>query len=334
MTKIICIGSSAKDIFFPTSDGIILDTPEDVKSQKKIAFELGAKYQIEDRYEALGGCAANVAVGLSRLGIQVSCYSRIGKDALGEWIINEMKREKVNTEIMQFDEAAKSDLSAIIVESKTKDRTIFYNRDANEKLEVIPESLENTEWLFISALNGDWENHLDAFLEIAARKNIKLAINPGQHNLQINAEKVIGAIKKSEVLILNKDEAIEVVSNIGKDFGNDQLNNEKFLIRELKNLGPKIIALTDGVNGAWAYDGEKIIYCKITGDIPMETTGAGDAFTSAFLASHLEGKSIEESIKWGMVNSGNVIKFYGAIEGLLNEKEINKKVNEINIQTL
>jgi sugar/nucleoside kinase (ribokinase family) len=334
MTKIICIGSSAKDIFFPTSDGVILDTPEDVKSQKKIAFELGAKYQIEDRYEALGGCAANVSVGLSRLGIQVGCYSRIGDDALGKWIIDEMKREKVDTEIMQVDGVAKSDLSAIIVESKTKERTIFYNRDANEKLEIIPENLEVTEWFFISALNGDWEKHLDAFLEIAEQKNIRLALNPGQHNLQNNPSKVIEAIKKSEILILNKDEAIEIVSSIGKDFGSDQLNNEKFLIRELKSLGPKAVALTDGANGAWAYDGEKIIYSKITGDIPLETTGAGDAFTSAFLASHLEGKSIEESIEWGMVNSGNVIKFYGAIEGLLNKKEISERINKINVEVL
>jgi sugar/nucleoside kinase (ribokinase family) len=334
MNKIICIGSSAKDIFFPTSDGVILDTPEDVKSQKKIAFELGAKYQIEDRYEALGGCAANVAVGLSRLGIQTSCYSRIGKDALGGWIINELKREKVDTGIMQFDEAAKSDLSAIIVESKTKDRTIFYNRDANEKLEVIPKNLENTEWFFISALNGDWEKHLDAFLEIVAQKKIRLALNPGQHNLQNNPTKVIEAIKKSKVLILNKDEAIEIISDLNSDLDAEKLNDINFLIRELKNLGPEMVALTDGANGAWAYDGKQLIHAGITDDVPLETTGAGDAFASAFLASHLENKSIEESIKWGMSNSGNVIKFYGAIEGLLTEKEISERINKIEIEVL
>jgi sugar/nucleoside kinase (ribokinase family) len=334
MSKIICIGSSSKDIFFPTADGIILDTPEDLKAQKKIAFELGAKYQVEDRYEALGGVAANVAVGLSRLGIKSSCYSRVGKDALGEWIINELKREGVDTGSIQVDDAVKSDLSAIIVECKTKDRTIFYNRDANEKLEIIPKKLEVAEWFFISALNGEWEKHLDALLEIAEKKNIRLALNPGQHNLQSNAEKVIEAIKKSEVLILNKDEAIEIISHIQKDSAKDQLNDEKFLMKELQNLGPKNVALTDGSNGAWAYDGKQIIYAKITGDIPLETTGAGDAFTSAFLAAHLENKSIAESIKWGMANSGNVIKFYGAIEGLLSEKEISEKISKIKIEVL
>jgi sugar/nucleoside kinase (ribokinase family) len=73
MEKIICIGSSAKDIFFPTNEGKIFETPKDITSQRKIAFELGAKYHIENRFESLGGCAVNVACGLRRLGIESSC---------------------------------------------------------------------------------------------------------------------------------------------------------------------------------------------------------------------------------------------------------------------
>ncbi len=82
--KIICIGSSSKDIFFPTDEGVILETPEDLTSQRKIAFELGAKFRAEDRYEALGGCAANVAAGLARIGFETEYYTKIGDDDLGK----------------------------------------------------------------------------------------------------------------------------------------------------------------------------------------------------------------------------------------------------------
>ena len=44
MKTVICIGASTQDIFFPTAEGKIIETPEDVTSQRKIAFELGAKY--------------------------------------------------------------------------------------------------------------------------------------------------------------------------------------------------------------------------------------------------------------------------------------------------
>jgi len=85
MNKVICIGSASKDVFFPTSKGIVTETPEDLTAQKKITFELGAKYQIDDRYEAPGGVAANVAQGISRLGVEVGCCSKIGNDEIGKW---------------------------------------------------------------------------------------------------------------------------------------------------------------------------------------------------------------------------------------------------------
>ncbi|HDH07662.1 MAG TPA: carbohydrate kinase family protein, partial [Candidatus Moranbacteria bacterium] len=97
MNQVICIGSASKDVFFPTARGIITNTPEDLTSQKKISFELGAKYQIEDRYEAPGGVAANVSQGLARLGIKAGCCSKIGDDKLGMWIVDELEKENVDT---------------------------------------------------------------------------------------------------------------------------------------------------------------------------------------------------------------------------------------------
>ncbi len=64
--EVICIGSVSQDIFFPTSEGIVIETPEDITAKQKIAFELGGKYKVQDRYEAVGGVAANVSQGLAR----------------------------------------------------------------------------------------------------------------------------------------------------------------------------------------------------------------------------------------------------------------------------
>ena len=75
MKQVICIGSGSKDIFFPTTEGITQETPDDLTAQKKIIFELGAKYHIDNRFESLGGCAVNQACGLRRLGFVVA-YSQ------------------------------------------------------------------------------------------------------------------------------------------------------------------------------------------------------------------------------------------------------------------
>lgn len=337
--KIICIGSAAKDIFFPTDGGVILETPDDLLSQRKITFELGAKYQAENRYEALGGCAANAASGMAKLGLDASCYSKIGGDPLGEWIIKELKDKNVLTDLMQIEQRISSDLSAIVVDKKSGDRVIFFNRDANEKLKITPENLEGADWLFVSALNGNekesWEDNLEKILKICAGKS-KLAFNPGPENINNNPQKIREAIKHCEVLIVNKDEAIEIVSSIaGRDETLPRLyDDEKFLIGELKKIGAKIIAITDGKRGAWACDEKNIFYAEATGNNPVETTGAGDAFSSGFMAAVIKEKSLEEALKWGIANSGNAVKFYGAIEGLLDEGEILKEISKIVIKKL
>jgi len=341
MNQIICVGSSGKDIFLPTDKGIILDTPEDITSQKKFAFELGAKYQIDDRFEALGGCAANVSVGLARLGIRVSCYTKIGDDMLGKWIGSELEKEKVKTDLIQTEKDCRSDLSAIIVNAKSGERTIFFNRDANEKLEIFPEKLKDTDWIFASALNGEWEKNLDAIIGLVKKENIKLAFNPGQRNIKDNPRKIIETIKNCDLLLLNKDEAIEITNNLQQTTNNlqqttnnEQLNDEVFLIQELNKLGPEIVVITDGLRGAWASGSKNLFYIQAIGDSPIDTTGAGDAFSSAFLAGCLKGKKIEESLKWGAANGGSAVKFYGAIEGLLNIESMEKYANDIEVKRI
>lgn len=322
MKQVICIGSGSKDIFFPTSEMKIIDNPGDVTAKKLIAFEYGAKYQIEDRFEAPGGCAANSAQGLSRLGIDVACYCRVGKDYEGKWVQDSLRDEKVDTSLIQVDEIFKTDLSAIIINKNDGDRTIFFNRDANEKLEI-NNDLE-AEWFFISALNGDWQVNMDKISKIAATKKVRLAVNPGQANLKEDKAKVIEFIKNAEVLILNRDEAIEIVGQ-----NNDEI---KFLFAELSKLGPKIIGMTDGEAGSYASDGGKILFAKATKENPVDLTGAGDGFGAAFLAAIVKEQKVEDALMWGTANGGNVVNFYGAKEGLLNEELIIEKAKTIEVE--
>ena len=177
--KIISIGSSTKDVFFPIDGGLIMETPEDLEAQRKIAFELGAKYQLANvRHEAVGGCAANVACGLARLGIESFCCTHVGNDQSGEWIKNELNQKGVKTDLIQTDEKCQSDLSFILDHLPSGDKIIFSDRDSNERLEIIPEEIKKigAEWIFASSLNGNqeenWENKIDKILRIVKENNL------------------------------------------------------------------------------------------------------------------------------------------------------------------
>ncbi len=313
----------AKDIIFPVSDGEILETPEDLEAQKKIVFELGAKYQVaKSRHESIGGCAANVACGLARLGIEAYCATRVGDDDAGSWMKKELENNGVKTNLVQVGKNHRSDLSAIIANIPSEDRIIFSDRDSNEKLEIASQDLEKVgaQWIFASSLNGNeqesWDKKLDKILSLVFEKEIKLIFNPGQKNIKSNSQKVLEAITQTEILIINKDEAIEIVDKL--DSVNDEiLNDEKFLAEKLYNLGAKIVVLTDGANGAWGFDGKNFLHINAKREKVTDTLGAGDAFSSGFISAHLKEKSLEECLRWGIENSTSVIQHYGAIEGLL-----------------
>lgn len=320
MDKVICIGSSSRDIFFPTNEGVIIETPSDIKSQKKIAFELGAKFHIDDRFESLGGCAVNVACGLQKLGVPAACYTVLGNDMDGEWIKKRVDLEGVDSSLIVSEECL-SGLAGIIVDEKSGERVIFSNQEANERMKIDPEKLKEAQWISVSDPNGSWKDILDIVLAIAEKTGAKVAFNPRGKNIQEDAKKVFELAGKMEIFFVNKDEAIEIISNARQGAGD--LNSEDFLLKELKKAGAKNIVITDGLRGAWAYDGEKIVHIDATKDKVVDTTGAGDAFSSGFLAAYIKGKDLEECVKWGVKNSGNSVKFYGGVEGLLTESEIN-----------
>ena len=328
--KVICVGSASKDIFFPTSEGQVIETPEDLESQKKFVFELGAKYHISKRFESLGGCAANQAVGLSRLRILTNCYSTIGDDHIGRWIKDKFFREGISEEFIWTEPDCLSGLSAIVVNKETGDRIIFSNQEANEKLRVIPKRLKEAGLISITDLSGDWRKTLDEIIKIGVENNIKITFNPRGINIKEDSKKISEIAKDLEILFLNKDEAIELLSNVGMETS----NNEVEIIKKISSFGSKIIAITDGANGAWAYSGGNIAFAKPLPQNAIDSTGAGDAFSSGFMAAYLKEKNLEECLRWGVANGGNVVNFYGGVEGLLIENDIVEKIKEIKTEIL
>ena len=326
MSKIICIGSSAQDIFFPTDGGAVTETPEDLLSQKKISFELGAKYSIDDRFESLGGCAVNAACGLARLGENSVCYTLLGNDMVGEWIRKEIKKEKVDDSLIETAECF-SGLSAIVVDEKSGERIIFSNQEANERMKISIDKISEVNWIFITDLSGDWKKITDDVLEAACKIRAKVAFNPRGKNISDDPRKVYELAGKTEIFFVNKDEAIEIVKSVGG--GESDLNNEVELLKSLKESGAKIVVITDGPRGAWVSDGENAFFAEGIKVKAKDTTGAGDAFSSGFLAACVKEKGLEEALKWGTSNGASVVKFFGGVEGLLRLEEIKEKAKNI-----
>ena len=146
--------------------------------------------------------------------------------------------------------------------------------------------------------------------------DVKLAFQPGTFQMEAGAERLKKIYQRSEVLILNREEAVIVGGGNHEDI-NDLFNH-------LHELGPKIVVITDGPNGAYTSDGHQRLSMPLYPDPapPLDRTGAGDAFASTFVAALIKGNSIEGALQWAPINSMNVVQKVGAQAGLLNDEEI------------
>ena len=320
---IITIGGTLRDIIFYTDEGMVIENRKDSLCEKLIAFELGAKIYIKEVYFVNGGGACNTAVGLSRLGLKTAIIARIGRDKEGDELIKSLKKESIDTKFIQRDSREATGFSFIATLKKKNVHTILTYRGASDrvKLETDIKKLKSTKWFYVSSLNcPQWRQISDKIFSLS-NYGVKIAWNPANVQLKVGAKNLIKYLKKTTVFILNEDEARELVATI-KPLHNLTI---QFLLQEINKMGPKIVVITIGKRGAYAFDGGKIYY---QGPIPakvINTTGAGDAFSAAFVASlFYKPNDIYRALKWGCTNSASVITKIGAQKGLLNKSQIKK----------
>jgi ribokinase len=131
--------------------------------------------------------------------------------------------------------------------------------------------------------------------------------NPGKLELQ-HSRKFLGLLSDVDVLLVNRKEAEMVVEG--------KLLTE--LIAKLKNYVPYTI-ITDGNQGAIAADEREIYRLGLYEDSKnIDSTGAGDAFGSGFLAAFADGKSFKDSLIYASANSTSVIQHIGSKDGIIN----------------
>ncbi|MEK6926122.1 MAG: carbohydrate kinase family protein [Nanoarchaeota archaeon] len=305
MFDVICIGSATTDIFLETGLKEV---------NRKIAYPVGDKIPLTKIDFEVGGGGVNVSAGLSKMGLKTAYLGKIGNDESGRRILRKLKKEKV-----KFIGKISNGNSGygIVLDSFEKNRTIltYHGLTDNLKEKDIKYSSIKSKWIFFSTLREDSLRTEIKILEHCQAKGIKTAFNMDARPLKKQDIDVKKILKKIDFLILNKEEAQLIVNG----------DSKKELAQKLYDLGPKTVVITDGDQEVISFDGafNSIMPHKIKA---KEKTGAGDAFTSGFLASLIKTQNIEKSLKMGLANSESVIQHFGSQKKLLTWKEAIKKI--------
>lgn len=322
---IITIGGATEDITFYTNEGVLINNKKDLTKQKLLAFEYGAKVKVDKSFSGFGGGAANAAVNLSHFGFKTACLSAIGEDARGQRILNNFQKRGVDITLVQKVKNVETGFSFLLV-GPSNEHIVFSNRAANNELTINDfevEILDQSEWIYLTSLSGKWINNLEKIFSV---KNEKIAWNPGHRQILTGVKGIGKYFKKTTCLIVNKDEAIELVMS-DKKYKNKShafLNNVKNLLLALSSFGPKMVLITSGRLGADVITEGKFYHQPIVKEKKLaDTTGVGDAFGSAFIAGlELYKQDIRRSLILASKNAASAISVPGAQNGLLSKKEI------------
>jgi len=283
---------------------------------KWLAMKYGTKLPFEKALIVEGvGNAANAAVSLTRLGLSCGFLTNVGEDKYGRGIIAALQKNKVDTRWITINPGKISNYHYVLWYKE--ERTILINHENYDYAWPNIRKKEAPKWIYFSSIaENSLEFHDDMADWLEENPDTQLAFQPGTYQMKFGAERLKRLYKQANILVLNKEEAALV--------GGGDVHDIHDLFDKLHSLGPKIVCITDGPNGAYASSEQGRWFMPIYPDLapPFERTGAGDAFASTFTAALMKGKPIEEALMWGPVNSMNVVQHAGAQEGLLSESRL------------
>ena len=321
MYDVITVGSATVDVFAKTHFSELIKIMDPKGETDLIAFPSGSKILIDELEFTVGGGGTNTAVALSRLGHKVGFIGKLGQGTNSDFIHKNLMQEKID--LLCAHGKGNAGYS-IILDALDHDRTILAYKGINDELKAadVPFKKLKTKWIYFSAMMGESFHTLEKIAEFAQKNEIKAAFSPSSYLAEKGKRHLRNILSRTELLILNKEEAELLV-------GNDSFDN---LLVKLKGLGPKIAVITDGKKNLYAIDDLHIYYAFPPPVRIVDATGAGDAFASSFLCGLLKSKDTEFAIKLGIINAQSVVSHYGAKNILLSYKEAMKTMKKFRVK--
>lgn len=244
----------------------------------------------------LGGAPANFAYHVKRLGLPARVVSAVGKDALGEEILQIFQDKEIPALVQQvsyptgtvqvsLDEAG-------IPSYEIKTAVAWDNIPYTAELEELAHHTQVVCFGSLAQRNKVSYDTINRFLDEMPDSEEVLKvfdINLRQHFY--TKEVLHRSLDRCNILKIN-DEELEQVSDI---FSLADTSMEERCRKLIATYQLKMVILTCGEHGSYVITPENVSYKDTPHVEVVDTVGAGDAFTAAFIVGVLRGNSISEA---------------------------------------
>ena len=267
-----------------------------------------------------GGSPANITMNIKRLGGNPIISASVGNDRLGEFLINNLKKNNINTEFIN--KVNNSTSMVLVTKSKETPLPIFY-RSADYNLEYnedIGSILKNSKIVHFSCWPISQKKSrkvIEKVIEEARKNNVLIGFDPNYHEMiweegHDGIEYIKNLIGKVDII---KPSEVDAERIFGPDTPENHVN--KFI-----ECGAKLVIMTLGKYGAIVSDGTKTIKFNTLATEVIDTTGAGDAFWGGFYTAITSNYTLKEALNIGFATSAFKLKHVGAIAKLPSIEEL------------
>lgn len=267
--------------------------------------------------DVLGGAPANVAFRLHELGRPVALLSRVGNDAFGQRAIDQLQKTGMDVSSIQVDAQYPTGTVSVKIDSSGDAHYTIHDNVAYDHLALSDNLLAQARAARVLCFGTLIQRHeasrqaVQALVSAASRAKVLVDINlrPKCYTQEI----VLEALSGAHMAKLNESEA----QLVGKWLGFDTSSMSTLCQQLGERFALEVCLITRGEKGGVAWSPTTSV---ITWDAPkvqvVDTVGAGDAFTAAFIHTFLSSQDLAQACKAGAELGAQVAATQGAMSPL------------------
>ena len=265
----------------------------------------------EDLQVIPGGKGANQAVAAARLGASVSMLGRVGKDNFGDLLLNNLKSNQVDSQLVQRDEASTG--TAIIVVDSNGQNSIVLSAGANGKVTSADIGSVLDHKLLLLQLEIPLETVLSA-AQRAHENGLRVILNPAP------AQQILAALISLADFIIPNETELSLLTGLPVN----DINSAEEAARKLLDKGAQNLSVTLGSKGALIVTPAQVTHVDAYTVDVVDTTAAGDAFIGGFATALLQERSLEESVRYGCACGALAATKFGAQPSLPTQEDVER----------
>ncbi len=236
--------------------------------------------------KAPGGAPANVAAGVSRLGLKAGFIGKVGDDPFGVYLRDVLEEISVDTSFLVADPDARTTLSFVAQKSDGVRDCMFYRNPGADMLlrqeELSIDYFEGATFFHFGSISLGAEPSKSATLKaiaFAREKGLLISYDPNLRptlwpDMDTARREILDGFRYADIVKIS-DEEYGVILGV---------ESPEACAEAILSMGPKLVVVTLGPKGCYYSDGVRTGYLPTFDDVTVvETTGAGDAFVASTL---------------------------------------------------